>query len=316
MNRLLNLRTALRHGDLDRLLVPTDSNGLKCGVDSEVQKEPYLVFFDISECAKYDVPLYGCKTPQVCVKECPTEDFTFVSNTCNPTTVADIRSKLICDHSVQKNQLNCNDIQSLIDRRRCARYYLKSVPCKYRLMFNIYDPAQLRFPSTAFLCVASMSCQYHNFELLKHVWQRSTTITNYFQSQSDASRTFRKPNVRTFHQWYCLSTNYPRSPKSPLDPVNNCRPRCGTALVNEGVAVNCWSIAWTNCSPTLHVTSITCCRTLPTIPSSIRFVRRNLTPRVASVLLTSAYVCECFCVWLIRLVVTLLYPLVSSCAFY
>lgn len=125
---------ALHHGDLDRLLVPTDSNGLKCGVDSEVQKEPYLVFFDISECAKYDVPLYGCKTPQVCVKECPTEDFTFVSNTCNPTTVADIRSKLICDHSVQKNQLNCNDIQSLIDRRRCARYYLKSVPFSKRCL--------------------------------------------------------------------------------------------------------------------------------------------------------------------------------------
>lgn len=125
---------ALHHGDLDRLLVPTDSNGLKCGVDSEVQKEPYLVFFDISECAKYDVPLYGCKTPQVCVKECPNEDFTFVSNTCNPTTVADIRSKLICDHSVQKNQLNCNDIQSLIDRRRCARYYLKSVPFSKRCL--------------------------------------------------------------------------------------------------------------------------------------------------------------------------------------
>ncbi|XP_021707990.1 CTL-like protein 2 isoform X1 [Aedes aegypti] len=128
---------ALRHGDLDRLLVPTDSNGLKCGVDSEVQKEPYLVFFDISECAKYDVPLYGCKTPQVCVKECPTEDFTFVSNTCNPTTVADIRSKLICDHSVQKNQLNCNDIQSLIDRRRCARYYLKSVPFAKRCISDL-----------------------------------------------------------------------------------------------------------------------------------------------------------------------------------
>ncbi|EDS26040.1 ctl2 [Culex quinquefasciatus] len=55
---------ALHHGDLDRLLVPTDSKGLKCGVDSEVQDKPYLFFFDISECAKYDVPLYGCKTPQ------------------------------------------------------------------------------------------------------------------------------------------------------------------------------------------------------------------------------------------------------------
>nr|XP_029731530.1 CTL-like protein 2 isoform X4 [Aedes albopictus] len=128
---------ALHHGDLDRLLVPTDSNGLKCGVDSEVQKEPYLVFFDITECAKYDVPLYGCKTPQVCVKECPTEDFTFVTNLCNANSLASIRSKLICDHTVQKDQLDCNDIQSLIDRGRCARYYLKSVPFSKRCLPNL-----------------------------------------------------------------------------------------------------------------------------------------------------------------------------------
>ncbi|XP_029731395.2 choline transporter-like 2 isoform X4 [Aedes albopictus] len=128
---------ALHHGDLDRLLVPTDSNGLKCGVDSEVQKEPYLVFFDITECAKYDVPLYGCKTPQVCVKECPTEDFTFVTNLCNANSLASIRSKLICDHTVQKDQLGCNDIQSLIDRGRCARYYLKSVPFSKRCLPNL-----------------------------------------------------------------------------------------------------------------------------------------------------------------------------------
>nr|XP_029731395.1 CTL-like protein 2 isoform X4 [Aedes albopictus] len=128
---------ALHHGDLDRLLVPTDSNGLKCGVDSEVQKEPYLVFFDITECAKYDVPLYGCKTPQVCVKECPTEDFTFVTNLCNANSLASIRSKLICDHTVQKDQLSCNDIQSLIDRGRCARYYLKSVPFSKRCLPNL-----------------------------------------------------------------------------------------------------------------------------------------------------------------------------------
>ncbi|KXJ81684.1 hypothetical protein RP20_CCG018454 [Aedes albopictus] len=128
---------ALHHGDLDRLLVPTDSNGLKCGVDSEVQKEPYLVFFDITECAKYDVPLYGCKTPQVCVKECPTEDFTFVTNLCNANSLASIRSKLICDHTVQKDQLDCNDIQSLIDRGRCARYYLKSVPFAKRCISDL-----------------------------------------------------------------------------------------------------------------------------------------------------------------------------------
>ncbi|XP_065083197.1 choline transporter-like 2 isoform X3 [Ochlerotatus camptorhynchus] len=125
---------ALHNGDLDRLLVPTDSNGLKCGIDSEVQKEPYLVFFDITECAKYDVPLYGCKTPQVCVRECPTEDFAFDSKLCNTNNIITVRSKLICDHNVQKDQLSCSDIQSYIERGRCAKYSLKSVPFSKRCL--------------------------------------------------------------------------------------------------------------------------------------------------------------------------------------
>lgn len=115
---------------MNRLLVPTDSAGLKCGVDSEVQHEPYLVFFDITECAKYDVPLYGCKTPQVCLSQCPVEDFVFLTDSCNANSLTTIQSKLICDRLVQKDQLTCNDIQTYIDRGRCAKYYRKSVPCK------------------------------------------------------------------------------------------------------------------------------------------------------------------------------------------
>uniref|UniRef100_A0A8W7Q1V8 Uncharacterized protein n=1 Tax=Anopheles coluzzii TaxID=1518534 RepID=A0A8W7Q1V8_ANOCL len=55
---------AVQHGDLNRLLVPIDSDGRKCGVDSEVRDEPYLVFFNITECAKIDVPISGCSTTQ------------------------------------------------------------------------------------------------------------------------------------------------------------------------------------------------------------------------------------------------------------
>ncbi|XP_055621854.1 choline transporter-like 2 isoform X2 [Toxorhynchites rutilus septentrionalis] len=130
---------ALRNGDLDRLLVPTDSNGLKCGVDSEVLKEPYLVFFDITECAKYDVPLYGCKTPQVCVSECPNENFRFEQQYCNPSTLKTLQSKLICEHTVHKDQLSCEDIQVYIDRGRCAKYYLKSVPFAKRCISDLPD---------------------------------------------------------------------------------------------------------------------------------------------------------------------------------
>ncbi|XP_038109357.1 choline transporter-like 2 isoform X3 [Culex quinquefasciatus] len=125
---------ALHHGDLDRLLVPTDSKGLKCGVDSEVQDKPYLFFFDISECAKYDVPLYGCKTPQVCVSKCPAEQFGFELNACNAATLDTFRSKLICDQTVPKDSLSCSEIQDNIDRGHCARYYLKSVPFSKRCL--------------------------------------------------------------------------------------------------------------------------------------------------------------------------------------
>ncbi|XP_039450769.1 choline transporter-like 2 isoform X2 [Culex pipiens pallens] len=130
---------ALHHGDLDRLLVPTDSKGLKCGVDSEVQDKPYLFFFDISECAKYDVPLYGCKTPQVCVSKCPADQFGFELNACNAATLDTFRSKLICDQTVPKDSLSCSEIQDNIDRGHCARYYLKSVPFAKRCISDLPD---------------------------------------------------------------------------------------------------------------------------------------------------------------------------------
>lgn len=130
---------ALHHGDLDRLLVPTDSKGLKCGVDSEVQDKPYLFFFDISECAKYDVPLYGCKTPQVCVSECPKEPFRFEQSACSVATLDGIRESLICDQTIRKDTLSCGEIKDNIDRGHCAEYYLKSVPFAKRCISDLPD---------------------------------------------------------------------------------------------------------------------------------------------------------------------------------
>lgn len=39
------LISAIKNGDIDRLLVPTDSQGLKCGVDSEVHKSHKINVF-------------------------------------------------------------------------------------------------------------------------------------------------------------------------------------------------------------------------------------------------------------------------------
>ncbi|XP_053658019.1 choline transporter-like 2 [Anopheles marshallii] len=129
---------AVQHGDLNRLLVPIDSDGRKCGVDSEVRDEPYLVFFNITECAKIDVPISGCSTTQVCVKQCPTENFDFETANCNPSNLNDIRTKLICKQNVKKTDLKtCQIIREYIKNERCAQTVQQSTSLANRCVSNI-----------------------------------------------------------------------------------------------------------------------------------------------------------------------------------
>uniref|UniRef100_A0A182NQ24 Choline transporter-like protein n=1 Tax=Anopheles dirus TaxID=7168 RepID=A0A182NQ24_9DIPT len=129
---------AAQHGDLNRLLVPIDSDGRKCGIDSEVRDEPYLVFFNITECAKIDVPISGCSTTQVCVKQCPDQDFDFELANCSPSNIAEIRTKLICKQSVKKSDLKtCQLIRDYIRSERCAQTLQKSTSLANRCISNI-----------------------------------------------------------------------------------------------------------------------------------------------------------------------------------
>ncbi|XP_049293618.1 choline transporter-like 2 isoform X3 [Anopheles funestus] len=129
---------AVQHGDLNRLLVPIDSDGRKCGVDSEVRDEPYLVFFNITECAKIDVPISGCSTTQVCVKQCPNEDFDFETANCNPFNLDEIRTKLICKQNVKKTDLKtCQIIREYIKADRCAQTVQKSTSFSKRCIPDV-----------------------------------------------------------------------------------------------------------------------------------------------------------------------------------
>lgn len=121
---------AIQTGDLDRLLVPTDSMGRKCGVDNSVIDKPFLLFFNLQECVDPRVPLYGCKTPQVCVQKCPTTSFIHSYYQCNKNTFNQIRSQLICQMGVQMDSIQiCDDIQYRIKRGDCASWYLPSNSC-------------------------------------------------------------------------------------------------------------------------------------------------------------------------------------------
>jgi len=62
--------SAFTHGDPSKLLSPTNSQGQKCGVDTEVKDKPYLFFFDITKCAAPNPIVSGCPTPQVRLQFC------------------------------------------------------------------------------------------------------------------------------------------------------------------------------------------------------------------------------------------------------
>lgn len=129
--------TAYRNGDLDRLLVPTDSQNNRCGVDSNVLNKPYLFFFDLSRCVDITVPINGCPTPQVCVEKCPEEPFLFDMLGPNEP-IENIKNLLICDVNVNKNDITTYEIaKEFVDNNRCARWYLQSVPCKYVLLSSL-----------------------------------------------------------------------------------------------------------------------------------------------------------------------------------
>lgn len=82
------------------------------------------------------VPITGCPTPQVCVKECPTQSFFFNNIECLSQGVVTYRNKLICDSKTDLNRISsCNDIQTLIDSESCAQWYLQSEPCKLNYNF-------------------------------------------------------------------------------------------------------------------------------------------------------------------------------------
>lgn len=122
---------AVKNGDLDRLLVPTDSEGRKCGVDNEVVNKKYLLFFDLLKCIDPKVPLLGCSTPQICVSECPKTSFFYEERACSPNSIAQILGSLKCKSDVDLSTIrSCNEITRLINDDKCARWYLKSESCK------------------------------------------------------------------------------------------------------------------------------------------------------------------------------------------
>ncbi|KAF7996186.1 hypothetical protein HCN44_001818 [Aphidius gifuensis] len=117
---------AYNNGDIDTLLSPTDSEGRRCGIDSEVVNNTNLVFFDLTKCFNS-----RCNTPQVCVNKCPTKNWIVTQDI---DDIDNLKKNLLCKIGVNLENKNINDIQQLINKNACAQWYLESFPVAGRCL--------------------------------------------------------------------------------------------------------------------------------------------------------------------------------------
>ncbi|KAL5277407.1 SLC44A5 family protein [Megaselia abdita] len=187
---------AFKNGDLDKLLKPTDSLNRKCGIDSSVTNEPYLFFFDLGKCIDPLVPITGCPTPQVCVRQCPSESFFYEQE--KGKSFDELRRKLVCLPDVKL--FTKNDIDAAIRNNQCASWYIPSKPFLNRCMWEF----------------SSQVCEFIPSFLLKR-----------------NSRELQEIQRRQSNQWW--STQSPPSSALQEEPVVQCenRQKLGDAVIRH-----------------------------------------------------------------------------------
>ncbi|XP_005190311.2 choline transporter-like 2 [Musca domestica] len=131
---------ALSQGDLNRVVLPTDSKNRKCGIDSGVVNKPYLYFFDLDKCLDVETALGGCKTKQVCVEQCPQQAFVWGDHVAD-SELENAKNLLICDDDVDKKELRTRaQINSAVAQGHCSALYVKStVVFNYCMPFSSQD---------------------------------------------------------------------------------------------------------------------------------------------------------------------------------
>ncbi|GJQ82551.1 hypothetical protein Trydic_g13006 [Trypoxylus dichotomus] len=123
---------AFASGNPDKLLIPRDSSGSRCGYDGHVRDKPYLFFFDLTKCINPTVAFTGCNTTQVCVEQCPTKTYYYS----NQGSVDD----LICKYNVIPTPQTA---QSLISEGQCAQWAIQSTDVLKRCLPSSLDVSSL-----------------------------------------------------------------------------------------------------------------------------------------------------------------------------
>ncbi|XP_014290377.1 choline transporter-like 2 isoform X2 [Halyomorpha halys] len=137
---------ALKNGNPEKILRPTDSSGRKCGLDSEVIDRPYLFFFDLTKCADPSVVLNGCDTPQVCVRKCPDTQWNaeqYISGG-KPFDLKDVQNNLICISDDIKSSIDgTGKLRNAISSNQCAGWYTVSNPLHRRCIPSFINNTEI-----------------------------------------------------------------------------------------------------------------------------------------------------------------------------
>ncbi|XP_026811384.1 CTL-like protein 2 [Rhopalosiphum maidis] len=119
---------AYQNSDLE--LSPSDSNGQVCGRNKNVSKNPYLFFFDITECTSPMIFVHRCQTPQVCVENCPNTDWSVKEVLDTKDSQVDwpaVQKALICVSPDLNKLVNSKEVlKNFTSSNQCAKYYTKS----------------------------------------------------------------------------------------------------------------------------------------------------------------------------------------------
>lgn len=125
---------------MDRLLLPLDSMGRRCGDDSEVLNKPYLFFFDLTKCATAASVFNGCPTPQICVEGCPKDYWIAQEYTSGYKAfdVKDVQSHLLCtSDGIASTVVDKDMLKTVTDNNTCASYYIPSSSLYNRCIPNL-----------------------------------------------------------------------------------------------------------------------------------------------------------------------------------
>lgn len=112
---------------------PTDSEGRRCGIESDVKMLPYLMYFDLSRCIDPWVALYGCDTTKVCVAKCRQDNWWTYPDECG-IYFNEFQIRIQCKIGVQFH--TCAELEGYFRDEICSQYGIASQPSECVCLFS------------------------------------------------------------------------------------------------------------------------------------------------------------------------------------